>query len=624
MPEKTRRSRQPPGDIRTMLPDALIEGEQPLSEDEKALVRRAYTLYDKFRGDLREAHEEMRKARMMRQLEQDNQSWTAPQSNTLNSCIDNVIADQIDNMPEARMYPERQETAQSAEEMTDVVSFVLYQAGWPGKYQQLMEDAVVTGTGVAQVVWNDEMLEGDGLPDITVWHPEDFFPDPQYENLQDGRGCFKATRTTVAWVEEHYPNARGYVKAETTREAEATYGSIQAPDGDRDTELLEFWYKRYDAKKKKTRVHMALMAGHALLYSTELDYGVERKGEFKEGVYAHGLYPFTMYKYRNVWRKPFGSGLIHDYRTQQEAIDRYQKYIDDNARHSSIQRYFIRKGSGIDASQVADLANVFIEWEGDDIRNVLQSTQASPINGQVYQMMQYLSDTMKQDCGQNQFSRGEGGLGVTAASAIEMLQNAGGKITRWHTEGFKDAFREMIEQLLWVLSEYMEPGRTLRIVGGWDTTGAMKERLVTLIATAREGDALPKPAYTVRVQVQRNNPGWIQEENNFVLQMAQICGQYGQPMSPEIVVSLLQGYPNKSAVLRAVQENSQIHVQMQQMQAQITQLDAQLKQQQQTNMQILKKMATPGGAQSTKGAGPQYSALEQSTDAPTGAPSVQA
>ena len=40
---------------------------------------------------------------------------------------------------------------------------------------------------------------------------------------------------------------------------------------------------------------------------------------------------------------------------------------------------------------------------------------------------------MKQDCGQNQFTRGEGGLNVTAGTAIHYLQEAGGKITRWHS-----------------------------------------------------------------------------------------------------------------------------------------------------------------------------------------------
>ena len=124
---------------------------QPISMTERALVARIYALFDCFYDQLSEEHEQMRRARMLRARRPDEQSRTAPTGNTLGSCVDNMIADQMDNLPEAVMLPEREETARSAEEMDDVVSFVLYRAGWPGKYQTLMEDAIVTGTGVAQV-----------------------------------------------------------------------------------------------------------------------------------------------------------------------------------------------------------------------------------------------------------------------------------------------------------------------------------------------------------------------------------------------------------------------------------------------------------------------------------------
>lgn len=527
---------------------------QPLTQEQAMLVSRGMALFDRFYEALRPAHEEMRQARMMRQLRQAEQSDTAPLSNTLNSCADSVIADQIDNMPEAKMVPEREETAQSAEEMTDVVSFVLYQASWPGKYQRLMEDAVIAGTGVCEVFWDDEMLGGEGMVNVLCWHPEDFYPDPTVEDLQEGRACFKATNTTTAWVYAHYPQARGYVHEDRyAREGER---GAYIGDPDPRVTLIEYWYKTYDAEQRRNRVHMALMAGGALLYSTEFDYGTREKGEFAQGVFAHGQYPFTLFKFRQVWREPFGTGFIHDYKQMQHAIDRYIKYIDDNARQSSVQRLFIRKGSGINPEEIADMSRVIVEWEGNDIREVMQPVQAEPINGQVYQMMTYMADTMKQDCGQNQFTRGEGGLGVTAASAIEALQSAGGKITRWHTEQFKDAFREMVEQILWVLSEYMEPGRTLRIVGGWDQAGSMQEKVVQLLATGLRGDEMPKPAYTVRVQTQRNTPGEIQEANEFLLKAAEMCAQYGQPLPPQSVLALMEGYRTKNSVLRAVEDNA--------------------------------------------------------------------
>ena len=524
---------------------------QPISMTERALVARIYALFDCFYDQLSEEHEQMRRARMLRARRPDEQSRTAPTGNTLGSCVDNMIADQMDNLPEAVMLPEREETARSAEEMDDVVSFVLYRAGWPGKYQTLMEDAIVTGTGVAQVFWDEDMEDGEGMVNVLAWHPEDFYPDPMYEDMQDGRGCFKATRTSVAWVEQHYPQAKGYVTGDEYAKEEAD--DRQTPEGDTRVTLLEFWYKQYDAATKRTHVHMAQVAGRALLFSTETGYGAERT--YPEGLYAHGEYPFVLYKYRDAWRKPFGTGLIHDYYDTQTAIDRYAKYIDDNARESSVQRHFIRRGSGVNPDDVADMRKTIIEWEGNDIREVMQTVQAEPINGQVYEMMRYLADTMKQDCGQNQFTRGEGGLNVTAGTAIHYLQEAGGKITRWHSERFKDAFRKMVEQILWVLSEYMEPGRKMRIIGGWNSSGGMRERIIELVAPDRHGGALPRPAYTVRVQVQRGNPNQIQTDNEFLMQAVKICADAGTPLPPETVIRLMEGYRNKDGVLRAMRES---------------------------------------------------------------------
>ena len=598
-----------PGDIREA--DKKWYGDQPLTTEQHALVQRAYELFRFFYDKHREAHLEMDEARKIRQLRHEERAKTAPPSTALLSSIDNVIADQIDNMPEAVLVPEREEVAQSAEEMTDIVSYVMYQAGWPGKYQKLMEDAAVVGTGIAEVLWDEDADDGAGMVNVLVWHPEDFYPDPQYEDIQDGRAVFKVTHTTIAWIEEHYPDAKGYVREdEYTRVGEQAL--IEAPAGDKKVTLIEYWYKRYDKDARRYHVHMAQLAGGALLFSTETDYGTSKKGEYREGVYAHGMYPFTFFRYRDVYGKPFGTGLVHDYKDTQNAIDRYQKYIDDNARESSLSKKFIRRGS-VPAEDIADATKTIVEYNGGDIRQDLFVSQTNPLNGQVYQIMTHLIDAMKMDSGQNQFSRGEGGRGITAASAIQALQEAGGKITRMHTEKFKDAFREMIEQILWVLSEYMEPGRKMRIVGGWDSTGNMKDRVVQLLAPKAEGDKLPKPAYHVRVQVQRNNPLQIQAYNELLMQASQVCAQYGSPLPPESFIGLLQGYPNKSSILKAVQANSKTHAQMQQMQAQIEQLSAQLAQQKKANAGYLKALTSSGGgrALAEQKNAPDYSGMVQ-------------
>ncbi len=88
-----------------------------------------------------------------------------------------------------------------------------------------------------------------------------------------------------------------------------------------------------------------------------------------------------LYKYRDAWRKPFGTGLIHDYYDTQRG-DRPIRQVHRRQRaESSVQRHFIRRGSGVNPDDVADMRKTIIEWEGNDIREVMQTVQAEPING---------------------------------------------------------------------------------------------------------------------------------------------------------------------------------------------------------------------------------------------------
>lgn len=591
---KRGRAREPSGDYQ-MRPVDFQTGEQPLNGDGKALVHRAYELFEFFRQRLEPEHREMTAARKARQLQQEDRSMTAPTSMTLNSCIDNVIADQVDNMPEAFLAPERADVANSAEAMTDIVSFVLYQVKWPKTYKKIMEDSAVAGTGIAQVIWNDALDDGKGMVDVISWHPEDFYPDPMYENIQDGRACFKATTTTVAWVQAHYPDAAAYVHADVIRSDDAESMMQDTPSGDHKVTLLEYWYRKYDADAKRERVHMAQLAGHALLYSTELGIGCDAE-EYETGVYAHGMYPFVLFKYRDVWRKPFGTGLYRDYRSTQEAIDRYAKYIDDNARESSIQKHFIRRGSGIPVEDLADMSRTVFEWDGADIRQEMQTIQAAPLNGQVHQFMETLINAMKQDSGQNQFNRGEGGGGVIAASAISHLITQGGKITRWHAAGYMDEFREMVEQILWLLSEYIDEDRVFQITGGWDSEHGLDGKPITMKAPPKEGDALPKPAYSVRVEPQRTNGYWKDKFNEMVLKAYEFAAQSDTPIPPHVLISMLQGYPDKKRIVNMLEEVSQQQAQMAQLQAKNAQMAADIKNKDDLIRGLEGEATTQGGA----------------------------
>ena len=114
-------------------------------------------------------------------------------------------------------------------------------------------------------------------------------------------------------MEEHYPHAQGICCGRRDT-AKRTRTNSQTPEGGtRVTLLIEFWYKRYDAGSRRTFVHMAQFAGHALLFSTETGYGAERRGISRRRCMRTGNIPLRYTNTAIHGAKPFGKGLIHDY-----------------------------------------------------------------------------------------------------------------------------------------------------------------------------------------------------------------------------------------------------------------------------------------------------------------------
>lgn len=581
--------------------------EQQLTEKERRVVDRGRRLFRLFWNQSQERREEYRTFREMRRL-QDAQvkNQTAPRLNVLNSTIDTIIADQMDNPLEAVMAPEREETMRDAEIMTDVVRYCLDRSAWDEEYARIMEDVCVLGTAFVEVAWDEEADGGQGLAVARHVRTETIYTDPAYAEIQDGRAVFKCTWTTREWVEEHFPECADFdLHDEYTLQGDGERFQRDASD-DEPVMVLDYWYKRYNKRLKRYETHMAKLCGRTLLYLSE-----DEKDK-QDGVYGHGLYPFEVFTYRKDPEHVEGQGLMDDYADQWRAICRYSKYIDDNARLTSRPRYMYREGDNVE--DLADITKDLVPVQNLNEEH-LRRIEAPSLNGMTFTFMQYLTDAMKQDSGQNQFTRGEGGMGITAASAIQALQEAGGKTSRMHTAGYKETFRRMVEQMIWVLSDYLDERRVLLVTGSEEEGAMRKIELRPVGREARKNGRIPKPPYVARVQVQRKNPMQIQADNQFILQMAEISGQAGRPMPPTAVLRMLRGVNEKQEIMRALQEADQVAQQMQQMQAQIEQLTAQLQQageQVELQKRVIAQQNTQMTAQRTPSQtnAPGYSMLE--------------
>jgi hypothetical protein len=575
-----------------------------MSAEEKELVSLAYGRLLRWENDCREYHAAAKAARatlMLKDPDQDgNGQYKTLQLQSLLSTFKNAVADQMDNMPEARMLPERPGLEKVAEDLTDVVAYVFSQNDYDSAlHRQLVEDYIGVGTAIAQVSYDQDMADGEGDIAVIRWPIESFVWDCSAADVQEARALMKLSWHPLEWFKAHYPERGAYVGGDSSHENMARPASQEGIDDEEGSALLlEYWWREYDAKKRKYKVNVAYLAGNVLL-------------EKFENVYAHGMYPFVVAAFNRIPGQMIGMGMTDELRPMMQYVNRYARYIDENLRMSAKIRMLVNQNAGINEQELED-------WEcnvihGDRIgEDGVRWLQSKPLNGiAVQQMLQYQTD-IKQDSGQNQFTRGETAGGVTAASAISALQEAGGKISRMHTAALNSLFKNVVVQVIWLINEFYDDKRVKLITGTGGERHAVdmnasylmgeevlpeevqaqlaqlpQEEQMKILSGARAKrrkrrtkGVLPAPPYTVQIQVQRRNPLRVQAQNELFIQAYTMAAQAGQQF-PLVLLFEMLNVDGKERILPILQQVDQQTQMLQQLQAEnerLVQSEANLKQ----------------------------------------------
>lgn len=589
-----------------MEPEEVYLEEQQLSQEEEELLTRIYDRLEIFEELNRPYHEEAKKSRRIAHMDdpdQDDAKTTLKhgkrmmQLQTLKSTVNNVVADQMSSMPEAKLLPETPEFQEMADDLQDMVHYVVYCANsYERTHYRRCEDFYVAGTAVTQVAWDPDMSFGRGEIALIRYPIEAFLWDPMAEYIQDCRAVMKVAWRPLSWFRDHYPETGKYVGAE-----EGTHNNVGMSDGQENAEhasdekralMIEYWWREYSSKTNRYTINVAYAAGNALL-------------DVQRDVYAHGLYPFVIDVHDSIEGSLAGEGLVHELTPLMRYINRYAAYIDMNLRMSSKGRMLVRKGAGIDRDALTDWETDVIEGDrvvqGEDVSWL----QNQPFTSMVQQMMFQLQTDLKQDSGANQFTRGETTGGIVSGKAINSLIQAGGKISTMRTEQLKYGFKEIVEQILWLMAQFYDNDRVMMITGHDGRRRELHVDTKKLFGKKTKG-AIDPPPYTVQIEISTKDPQRIANQNQMFMEAYTMAAQAQQffPLSSLFQMLNLDG---KDKVLPVIRENENYQQQMQSMQQQVEQMGQQMAQLQEENQNLrntsnemmgtLRQMAAVGGGE---------------------------
>lgn len=522
---------------------------QKLTREEKALVDLIYERLRIWNDGCKEIHKRAKTARKILLLEDPEQDKAGSKHKTLQlqtlvSTFNNCVADQMDNVMEAVMTPETPELQEVADDLNDIVRFVYEQNDYQAYHKQRVIDYLCTGTAVCEIMWDENMNFGKGEIRLSRVPIEQFLWDPAESDIQSARALMKVSWHPKSWYDDMYPEKGKYVDADENSDRAVGKMENQAKvfQDEPKAMLVEYWYREYDASTKKYKINLARVAGGALL-------------ENYKNVYKHGLYPFVLDVYSEIEGMPVGEGMVMQLAPMMRYINRYARYMDENIRASAKTRMLVRKTADLDQEAIEDWNRDVIEGNsiGEESIRYLNSPPLSALAGN--QMLQMQMD-LKQDSGQNQFARGETAGGVTAASAIASLQEAGSKQTRMRVEALKRGFKRITEQVLWLISQFYKEGRVMLITGKNDLP---KEVDMSASKYMPEGGKTIKPPpYIVRVNVQRRNPATVGAQNQLFIEIYKMSAQAQQnfPLSALIQMLNIDGKDRILPVIQSVEQET--------------------------------------------------------------------
>lgn len=458
-------------------------------------------------------NEQWFKLRHWDSFQTENKSEIKPTSAWLFNCIANKHADAMDNFPSPNILPREAGDKQEAQMLSSIIPVILDQCEFEEVYDNVWDYKLKAGTGVYTVQWDQS--KNNGLGDIAVRKVDllNLFWEPGITDIQNSRNFFHVELRDNDLLEAEYPQLKGNTGDSSTV---SRYNYDDTVDTQNKSAVIDWYYKV--RRNGRHVLHYCKFVGETLLYASE------NEAQYAErGWYDHGLYPFVFDPLFSVEGSPCGFSYIDVGKSAQEYIDRGNQAIMMNMLANAKPRYFIRKDGTVNEEEYANMGKDFIHVDGNLGQDSIMPVQGKTLNDIYVKVIADKIDELKETTGNRDISTGGTSHGVTAASAIAAMQEAGSKLSRDNSKGGYRAFRKITYMIIELIRQFYDAPRSFRIMGEngaqqfvtYDNSGIMPQAQGVEMGIDL-GYRLPQ--FDIEVSAQKASPYSKMSQNELALQ----------------------------------------------------------------------------------------------------------
>ena len=484
-----------------------------------------------------------------------------PASGWLVNCILSKHADAMDSYPEPTVLPREPDDREEAAKLTRILPVILKNNRFKREYAKAWWNKLKSGCAVYGVFWDGDKLHGLGDVDIRSMDVLNLFWEPGVQDIQASENFFSVELVPDHRLLREYPQLEGKLgRGGAAQVSRYLYDDRVDTSGQ---SLVVDWYYRTEEDGHPV-LQYCKFVGETVLYATENDPACAGRGW-----YDHGKYPFVFDVLFPEEGTPCGYGYVDLCKSAQKQIDLMNQAILKNALAATTPRFFIRSDGAVNEEEYADWTRPFVHTNGNLGADSIAPIRVPTLDGVYVAILQNKVAEMKETAGNRDVMSGGTAGGVTAATAIAALQEAGGKLSRNMIDDGYEAFSQVVTLCIELVRQFYSVPRQFRLLGRgaerqFDLfdNGGLQPQLMEL-------GGYRVPEFDLEVAAQNETPYKTMEYNQLALQLFQM-GFFRADMAEQALRCLdLMEFKNKDQLAAVIRQGRQRTQQVEWLQGQL-------------------------------------------------------
>lgn len=495
----------------------------------------------------------------------------------------NKHADLMDSFPKANVLAREADDEEEAQILSKILPAIEEHTDAEQVYNTAGYDFLIDGTAITAVLWDP--MAHDGMGDIKKTNVDihNVFWQPGIEDIQQSKYFFDVSVADVNDVKLQYPEIADKIGG--GRQGFITeYIHDDNINHQNDIEIINCYYKKLEMRPVLINIDHQTVAKHlvpreilhmAIIIGDQCVFCSEDSPEYQDGFYKHGKYPYVFRKCFPVKDSPCGFSYLDIMKYPQRDIDKLDQAIIKNTMMKAKPRWWVKKNADINKEAFADWDEEIVEVGSGDLGSAVQQMDVDTIPSIVETHLEAKIDELKEISGNRDFSQGSTASGVTAASAIAALQEAGSKLSRDINKAMYRGSREEYYLEIELIRQFYTEPRTFRVddgTGHYEYMDYSNVNIAPQDITTPEGIRHKKSIFDLEVSAEKQSPFSRASQNETAKELYQM-GLFAPDNATSALVCLdMMEFEGKEKIKQQIQQNDTFMQQFQQMQQLIIQL----------------------------------------------------